>query len=61
MSVIAALLVVRILSSINRVIDKAENVVDSVEAAAVVLKDAGGHLSILKLIKNILDLIQRKK
>jgi len=61
LSVVVALLVVKILSSINRVVDKAESVIDSVEAATVVLKDVGGHLSILKLVKNILDLIQRKK
>lgn len=60
-SIIVAILVIRILASINRVVAKAENVIDSVESAADVLKDVGGHLSIIKLVKNILDLIQRKK
>ena len=61
MSIIVAVLVVRILASINRVVAKAESVIDSVESAADVLKDVGGHLSIIKLVKNILDLTQRKK
>lgn len=60
-SIIVAILLVRILVSINRVVAKAESVIDSVESAAEVLKDVGGHLSIVKLVKNILDLIQRKK
>ena len=61
MSIIVGVLVVRILASINRVVAKAESVIDSVESAADVLKDVGGHLSIIKLVKNILDLTQRKK
>lgn len=60
-SIIVAILLVRILVSINRVVAKAESVIDSVESAAEVLKDVGGHLSVIKLVKNILDLIQRKK
>ncbi len=60
-STIAVIFVVRILASLNRVLDKAESVVSSVEAAAEVLKDASGKTAILKLIKNIFDLTQHKK
>jgi diacylglycerol kinase len=60
-STIAVILIVRILSSINRVVDKAERVVNSVESAAEVLKDVGGKAAIFKLVKNIFDLTQRKK
>ena len=60
-STVAAILVVRILSAVNRVLSKAENVVTSVEAVAEVLKDASGKTAILKLVKNIFDLTQRKK
>lgn len=60
LSVVAIFFFVRILASINRVVVKAESVVDSVEAAADVLKDVGGKLSLIKLVKNVLDLAQRK-
>ena len=60
LSVVAIFFFVRILASINRVVAKAESVVDSVEAAADVLKDVGGKLSLIKLVKNVLDLAQRK-
>lgn len=60
LSVVAMFFFVRILGSINRVVAKAESVVDSVEAAADVLKDVGGKLSLIKLVKNVLDLAQRK-
>ena len=60
-STITLIFVVRILSSINRVIDKAERVVNSVESAAEVLKDVSGKTAIFKLVKNIFDLTQRKK
>ena len=60
LSVVAIFFLVRILASINRVVTKAESVVDSVEAAADVLKNVGGKLSLIKLVKNVLDLAQRK-
>lgn len=60
LSVVAIFFFVRILASINRVVTKAESVVDSVEAAADVLKNVGGKLSLIKLVKNVLDLVQRK-
>lgn len=58
---IAAVTVIRILMSVKRVVARAEQVVDSVEAAADVLKDAGGKMAVFKLLKNIIDVTQRKK
>jgi uncharacterized protein YoxC len=49
----------KLLSSVRRVIDKAEDVVDSVESAAEVFKDTQGRLALFKLIKNIVKLAQR--
>jgi len=61
LSSVVVVLLIRVLMSVRRVVSRAENVVDSVEAAADVLKDAGGNLAVFKLIKNIVDLVQRKK
>jgi hypothetical protein len=61
LGIVSLVMVVRILSSVKRVLIRAESVVDSVEAAADVLKDAGGKLAVFKLIKNIIDMAQHKK
>jgi hypothetical protein len=61
LSIVAVAMIIRILTSVRRVVARAENVVDSVEAAADVLKDAGGKLAVFKLIKNIIDMAQHKK
>jgi hypothetical protein len=61
LSAIAAGFLIKILQSVKRITDKAEHVVDSVEAAAEVLKDSSEKLTFIKLIKNIIDVSQRKK
>ncbi len=57
---VALAFIIKILKSIQRVVYKAENVVNSVESAADVLKDATGKFAIFKLIKNIMDFQQHK-
>ncbi|MEK7059663.1 MAG: hypothetical protein AAB971_02825 [Patescibacteria group bacterium] len=49
----------QLLASIRRVAAKAEDVVDSVESAAEVLKDTQGRLAFFKLISNIIKLTQK--
>ncbi len=51
----------QLLGSIKRVAAKAEDVVDSVESAAEVLKDTQGRLAFFKLIGNIMKLTQKGK
>lgn len=60
LSSVAVVLVIKILKSVHRVATKAESVVDSVETAADVLKDASGKLAVFKLVKNIMDMVQHK-
>ncbi len=50
--------VLKLLASVRRVVDKAEGVVESVESAAEILKDTGGRLAFFKLIRNIIKLVQ---
>ncbi len=52
------IIVLKLLASVRQVVAKAEGVVDSVESAAEVLKDTGGRLAFLKLIRNIIKLVQ---
>lgn len=49
----------QLLASVKRVAAKAEDVVDSVESAAEVLKDTQGRLAFFKLVGNIIKLTQK--
>lgn len=57
----AMVFVLKILSGVKRVVAKAEDVVDSVEAATDVLKDTSGRLAFFKLVRNIIKLVQRSQ
>ena len=61
LSSIAVLYVIKVLKSIQQVVIKAEGVIESVESATDILKGASGKLAIIKLIKNIVDMVQHKK
>ena len=56
-----AVTALKLVSSIKQVIAKAEHVVDSVESAADVFKNVGDKVSVFKVIKNIVDMAQRKR
>ena len=56
----AMIMVVKLLSSIKRVVAKTEDVVDSVESAAEVLRDTQGKLAFFKLINNIIKLATKR-
>jgi hypothetical protein len=56
----AVIVTLKILASVRRVLAKAEDVVDSVESAAEVLRDTQGKLAFFKLVSNIIKLVQRR-
>jgi uncharacterized membrane protein len=56
-----AVTIYKLVRALQAVAVKAESVVDSVEAAADVFKDATGKMAMLKLIRNIVDLVHTKK
>ena len=47
--------------SVKRVVAKAENVIDSVEEATDIIRDASGPLAVFKVIKNITQLVHNKR
>ena len=57
----AVVVAVKLLNAARRVAIKAEQVVDSVEAAAETFKDVGGRLALIKLVKNIVNMGRRGK
>jgi hypothetical protein len=61
MCIAVAVAIFKLVSSARQVVAKAETAIDSVESAADIFKNVGGKVSVFKLIKNIVDLTQRKK
>jgi uncharacterized protein YoxC len=53
------IVLLKLLASVKRVVNKAEDVVDSVESAAEVLKDTQGRLAFFKLVRNIIKIAKR--
>lgn len=61
LGIVLMIMLLKLVSNVKRVVSKAEGVVDSVESAAEVLKDTQGRLAFLKLIRNIMKLVQRSR
>ena len=53
------IVVLQLLSSVKRIVAKTEDVVDSVESAAEVLRDTQGRLAFFKLVRNVIKLAKR--
>jgi hypothetical protein len=53
--------VLKLIKVLREMVAKAEEVVDSVESAAEVLRDTGGPLAMFKLIRNIMKATQKGK
>jgi 1,4-dihydroxy-2-naphthoate octaprenyltransferase len=53
--IVALVFVIKILKQLRRITERAENVADSVEAAATTFEKAASPLAILKLIGNIVE------
>lgn len=49
----------KLISSLRALVDKAEGVVDSVESAAEVFKDTSGKLALFKVIRNIIKMVNK--
>lgn len=59
MAIIVLVLAAKLLAAITRIVTKAEQVVDTAEAAAQMLKDASGPLALFKLIKNMVATVEK--
>lgn len=55
------IVLLKLLASVKRVVTKAEDVIDSVESAAEVIKDTQGRLAFFKLVRNIVKIVQRSR
>lgn len=56
LAIVVLVMVIRLVSTVKRVVAKTEQVIESAEAATEVLKNAGGPLALLKVIRNIMKM-----
>ena len=54
-------LAIKLIYEVKKIVHKAEDVVNSVESATDVLKDAKGRMALYKLIKNIVKIVARSR
>jgi len=59
LSIVAAIYVIKMVKQVKRVVAKAEEVIDTAEAAAEAVRHASGPMAALKLIKNIVTLVNK--
>jgi sensor c-di-GMP phosphodiesterase-like protein len=60
-SIVAAVLLIKLTRTLHRMADKAEHVVDNVESAATAFKNAAGPLAVGKFLVNIAESVIKKK
>lgn len=60
MCIVLTVGLVKLVNGVRRVVEKAESLVDSVEEAAEVFRDTQGKLAIVKLVRNIVKLAQKR-
>lgn len=61
LAIVATVFIIKISKSVKRVIAKAEDVVDTAEAAAETFKHTSGPMGALKLIKNIVTMVNKEQ
>jgi hypothetical protein len=61
MCIVAVIVLVKLINSVREVVAKADEVIDSVESAAEVLKNTGGKLALLKLVSNVMKMAYKGK
>lgn len=61
LAIALTVLSIKLVNSVKEIVAKAGSVIDSVETAADVVKNASGPIATLRVIKNIVDLVQRRK
>lgn len=60
LAIIIAVQVIRLMKVLNNVALKAQEVVDSAEKTAELVKNAVGQLSVVRFVQNIVDMVQKR-
>lgn len=61
LSIVIAVLVLKVVSAIRKIVAKGEHVVENAEAAAEMFKKAAGPLGAFKAITNIIEVVAKHK
>jgi hypothetical protein len=59
--IIVLVLAIKLVRAVRKVVGKAEHDIDSAEAATEVIKNASGPLAVLKLIRNIVKTVEKRR
>lgn len=60
LAIVIAVQVIRLMKVLNRVASKAQEVVDSAERTAELVKSAVGQLSVMRFVQNIVSMVQKR-
>lgn len=61
LAIIIAIQIIRFIKVLNIVALKAQELVDSAEKTADLVKNAVGQLSLLRFVQNVVDMVQKHK
>lgn len=61
LAVVIAIMTIRLIKSVNRIADKAEQLIESAEHVGQVFRNASGPLAVFKVVQNIADLVAKHK
>jgi hypothetical protein len=61
LGIIVLIALLRLIAAIKRAVARAEDVIDSVESAAEVLRDTEGRLALFKLVRNIVKMTKKRR
>lgn len=59
--IVVGVLTAKLISSARELVKKAEHFVDSAESAAAAIKNVGGPLAAFKLIRNVMEMFNKKR
>jgi uncharacterized membrane protein len=59
--IVVLIALLRLIVAIKRAVARAEDVIDSVESAAEVLRDTEGRLALFKLVRNIVKMTKKRR
>jgi len=57
LAIVAAVFVIRLVKNLQAIAQKAESLVTSAESAAEMVRNTIGHLSVLKFVKSVVDMV----
>jgi len=60
LAIVIAIQVIRLMKVLNNVATKAQEVVDSAEKTAELVRGAVGQLSLIRFVQNVVDMVQKR-